>query len=571
MVLRHGWCISVGTHAHGCKIFSRESLIPLTQQPRDPRQRGSAAAAASDRASCLLPPSTLSAAGLGHCGPRPASCASACSGGNTSAAHSRTLMPDADLLVSSAGSSCHNGGETAAMPLTGGGSGVPVFVMLPLDTLLDSPAMPAAEFDAALVALAAAGAAGVMLDVWWGLCEPSPGVYDFSRVIALATRCADLGLAVQATMSFHQCGGNIGDSVTIPLPDWVLTAATREGLLFTDAAGWANPECLSLAADHVAFLPSAKGDDDAPRTAVQAYAAYVQAFVDVTAELITAGVITELQVGLGPCGELRYPSYPAGGGGWVFPGIGEFVCHDTRMRASLAAAAADGGHPSDWGVPPTDAGSYNDTPWAAPFFHRFGGWRSPRGRFFLTWYADALLRHGDDVLLAIRGVVPAGGRLALAVKVSGIHWWRMTASRAAEATSGYVSLPRDGWFGLTGGGAVDAYARLATLFHRHGVVFDFTCLEMWTWAQPVWAARCEPERLVRDAVDAAAAAGVPFAGENALERYDEAAYRQVEKAFKRVPAEGRYGFTLLRLGPALREAPHWAEFCAFVKRMRALA
>lgn len=482
-------------------------------------------------------------------------------------------MPSADVLVSGGGGGAPpGGGAAAAMPSTGtDGGGVPVFVMLPLDTLLDSPAMPAADLDAALVALAGAGGAGVMLDVWWGLCEPSPGAYDFSRVTALAGRAGGLGLTVQATMSFHQCGGNIGDSVTIPLPDWVLAAATREGLLYTDAAGWTNPECLSLTADHVAFLPSAGAADDAPpRTAVQAYAAYVRAFVDAAAELISAGVITELQVGLGPCGELRYPSYPAGGGGWVFPGIGEFVCHDAGMRASLAAAAAAAGRPPDWGVPPTDAGTYNDTPWAAPFFHRFGGWRSPRGRFFLTWYADALLRHGDDVLAAVRAVVPAGGRLALAVKVSGIHWWRMTASRAAEATSGYVSLPRNGWFGLTGSGGLDAYARLAALFRRHGVVFDFTCLEMWTWAQPVWTARCEPERLVRDAVDAAAAAGVPFAGENALERYDEAAYRQVEKAFRRVPAGGRYGFTLLRLGPALREAAHWAEFCTFVKRMRAL-
>ena len=33
--------------------------------------------------------------------------------------------------------------------------------------------------------------------------------------------------------------------------------------------------------------------------------------------------ITEIEVGLGPCGELRYPSYPQTQG-WVFPGIGEF-------------------------------------------------------------------------------------------------------------------------------------------------------------------------------------------------------------------------------------------------------
>lgn len=40
-------------------------------------------------------------------------------------------------------------------------------------------------------------------------------------------------------------------------------------------------------------------------------------------EFFDDGTITEIEVGLGPCGELRYPSYPETQG-WVFPGIGEF-------------------------------------------------------------------------------------------------------------------------------------------------------------------------------------------------------------------------------------------------------
>ena len=40
-------------------------------------------------------------------------------------------------------------------------------------------------------------------------------------------------------------------------------------------------------------------------------------------EFFDDGTITEIEVGLRPCGELRYPSYPETQG-WVFPGIGEF-------------------------------------------------------------------------------------------------------------------------------------------------------------------------------------------------------------------------------------------------------
>lgn len=35
------------------------------------------------------------------------------------------------------------------------------------------------------------------------------------------------------------------------------------------------------------------------------------------------GVISDIEIGLGPCGELRYPSCPTKNG-WRYPGIGEF-------------------------------------------------------------------------------------------------------------------------------------------------------------------------------------------------------------------------------------------------------
>lgn len=46
------------------------------------------------------------------------------------------------------------------------------------------------------------------------------------------------------------------------------------------------------------------------------------------------GLIIDIEVGLGPAGELRYPSY-ARNQGWVFPGIGEF---QVRMVFILACA-----------------------------------------------------------------------------------------------------------------------------------------------------------------------------------------------------------------------------------------
>lgn len=66
--------------------------------------------------------------------------------------------------------------------------------------------------------------------------------------------------------------------------------------------------------------------------------------------LLAGDVITEITVGLGPAGELRYPSYPEGDGRWRFPGVGEFQCFDRYMMASLRRAAEAVGHP-EWCAP----------------------------------------------------------------------------------------------------------------------------------------------------------------------------------------------------------------------------
>lgn len=56
---------------------------------------------------------------------------------------------------------------------------------------------------------------------------------------------------------------------------------------------------------------------------IQMYRDFMSSFKENMAEFIAKGVIIDIEVGLGPAGELRYPSYPQSLG-WVFPGIGEF-------------------------------------------------------------------------------------------------------------------------------------------------------------------------------------------------------------------------------------------------------
>lgn len=53
------------------------------------------------------------------------------------------------------------------------------------------------------------------------------------------------------------------------------------------------------------------------------YRDYMKSFRETMSDFLEDGTIIDIEVGLGPAGELRYPSYPETQG-WVFPGIGEF-------------------------------------------------------------------------------------------------------------------------------------------------------------------------------------------------------------------------------------------------------
>ncbi|XP_010263970.1 PREDICTED: beta-amylase 1, chloroplastic-like [Nelumbo nucifera] len=446
-------------------------------------------------------------------------------------------------------------GEVGAAQVKG--KGVPVYVMMPLDSVTMSNGVNKRKaMNASLMALKSAGVEGVMVDVWWGLVErDAPGVYNWGGYTELLQMAREHGLKVQAVMSFHQCGGNVGDSCTIPLPKWVVEEIDRDpDLAYKDQWGNRNYEFVSLGCDN---LPVLKG-----RTPVQCYTDFMQTFRDNFKHLL-GDTIVEIQVGMGPAGELRYPSYPEQNGTWRFPGIGAFQCFDKYMVNSLKAAAEAAGKP-EWGHSgPTDAGHYNNWPEDTQFFRRDGaGWNSPYGEFFLTWYSQLLLDHCEMMLSSADSIFQGTG-VKISVKIAGIHWHYGSRSHAPELTAGYYNTRfRDG------------YLPIARLLARHGAIFNFTCIEMRDYEQPQ-DARCAPEKLVRQVALATLEAGVPLAGENALPRYDEMAHEQILRAASLDLDDGNdsdgremCAFTYLRMSPDLFQADNWTRFVAFVKKMK---
>ncbi len=67
-----------------------------------------------------------------------------------------------------------------------------------------------------------------------------------------------------------------------------------------------------------------------------------------------------IQVGLGPAGELRYPSFPLVK--WAYPGPGTFQCFDNNLKASWARHCRDVLHKKEWENRLPDTKGYNTDP-----------------------------------------------------------------------------------------------------------------------------------------------------------------------------------------------------------------
>ncbi|TKY48774.1 Beta-amylase protein [Spatholobus suberectus] len=422
---------------------------------------------------------------------------------------------------------------------------VPVYVMLPLGVVTyDNVLQDRVRLENQLKELHAAGVDGVMVDVWWGIVESKgPRQYDWSSYRTLFQLVQDCKLKLQAIMSFHQCGGNVGDSVFIPLPKWVLDVGnSNPDIFYTNRKGVRIKECLSLGVDN---QPLFNG-----RTPIESFRDNMEDFLE-------SELMIDIEVGLGPAGELRYPSYTKNLG-WVFPGIGEFQCYDKYLKADFNEAAAKAGHP-EWELP-DNAGESNDMPESTEFFRSGGMYQTEKGKFFLTWYSNKLLTHGDEILDEANNVF-LGCKVKLAAKVAGIHWWYKTESHAAELTSGYYNLcHRDG------------YRPIARMLSRHNAILNFTCLEMRNHEQPA-EAHSGAQELV---LSGGWMENLDVAGENALARYDREAYNQMllnarPNGVNRwsPPTLKMYGVTYLRLSDELLQQTNFDIFKAFVRKMHA--
>ncbi|GKV10524.1 hypothetical protein SLEP1_g21873 [Rubroshorea leprosula] len=360
---------------------------------------------------------------------------------------------------------------------------------------------------------------GVIVDCWWGIVEAwNPQKYVWSGYRDLFNIIREFKLKLQVVMAFHEYGGTDSGDALISLPQWVLEIGKEnQDIFFTDREGRRNTECLSWGIDKERVLNG--------RTGIEVYFDLMRSFRTEFDHLFAEGLISAVEIGLGPFGELKYPSFSERMG-WRYPGIGEFQCYDKYLQQSLRKAAKLRGH-SFWARGPDNAGHYNSRPQETGFFCERGDYDSYYGRFFLSWYAQSLIDHADNVL-SLASLAFEDTKII--IKVPAVFWWYKTASHAAELTSGYYNPTNQ-----------DGYSPVFEALKKHSVTMKFMCSGLQVSSYDSDEGFADPEGLNWQVLNSAWDRGLSVAGENLLSCYDREGYmRIVEMAKPRNDPDHRY-------------------------------
>lgn len=344
-------------------------------------------------------------------------------------------------------------------------------------------------FDKQLAEAKKLGINSISTDVWWGLIEPRKGEFDFSYIDKLADHIEKAGLRWIPILSFHECGGNIGDTVNIPLPEWVwpevakqMPGGSVEAAKYKSEQGHTSDEYISLWADE---------------PAVKLYANVMEAFQKHYQN--RSDLITEINVSLGPAGEMRYPSYNSHDVDAGYPTRGALQAYSEPAKEAFRQYAITKygdleGVKKAWGF---NLSYENIAPPAEPkgFFERNDHHHMQYGQDFFDFYNQSLIDHGNRVMSKAQEIFSQKGApfagVDLGAKVPGVHWrvgrWEkdniVHGDRLAELAAGLIRTSRRDWQSDDAGRGYRPVLEMFRDLHKKNdsdtlICPSFTCLEL---------------------------------------------------------------------------------------------
>ena len=324
------------------------------------------------------------------------------------------------------------------------------------------------------------GVDAVTVDVWWGDVEKQgDNQFDWSYYDRIFSKIKAADLKIIPIMSFHQCGGNVGDDYNSYLPSWVWDKyygreykgriLDRDDLKYQSELGNISSEYLALWVDDLV-------KDE--------YIDFMNSFEDQYSEY--ANDFIELNISAGSSGELRYPSYnahdarnPYSG----FPNKGYLQCYSNLAQDDFRDSMLEkynnlAGVNRAWGTSLRDKSQITPPMDGESFFYDSSKpyLNSQYGRDFIEWYNKELVDHGRNMITyGQQAFDNEFSNIKIGIKIPGVHWQIKNTEypRTAEICTGLVNtdFSEENGYG---------YRPIIQMVKEFGgrVILHFTCLEM---------------------------------------------------------------------------------------------
>lgn len=415
------------------------------------------------------------------------------------------------------------------------------------------------EFESQLTTAKNMGIDAISVDVWWGDVEKNGDQsFNWTYYDTIFGKIRNAGLDIVPIMSFHQCGGNVGDDYTSYVPSWIwnhFSGVSANDLKYRSETGAYNSEYVSLWADDYV---------------VDEYVEFMNAFESRYGYM--ASDILEINISGGPAGELRYPSYNSHDWGG-YPNRGTLQCYGELAKSDFREWVMDkysylGAVNSAWGSSLSSSSQINPPDDPNYFFNSYDYKNTQYGKDLLDWYNQSLSDHGTRMINATNTAFNgAFDDVEIGMKIPGIHWTMGDPNRPrlAEMTAGLIPSSVNFNSSSTGHG----YENIVSTFDTsvRDVVLHFTCLEMGN--DNYAPAYSKAEDLVFWVAAEAASQGIVIKGENALAGgvTTDYGWNKIENALEYAAYTG---LTVLRLGNIVSGTGH-SRYSACINQFKPAA
>jgi len=321
------------------------------------------------------------------------------------------------------------------------------------------------KFEKSLIAIKSLGADAISTDIWWGLVEKEDNQFDWTHYQKISDLIIKHGLKWVPILSTHQCGGNVGDNCNIPIPSW-LWSKYHVDLRYKSEQGNFSTEVISSMATPIVLEEYR-----------DLYKSFKANFYN------KRNHIQEINISLGPAGELRYPSYNSHDHGSGYPSRGALQAYSPLAIDAFRDYIVDKYKNIDevnrrWGF---SLHSFDNVfPPNGNLFFANKEQTSNYGHDFYDWYSLNLRQHGQLLLGAAISEFRSMN-IKVGAKIPGVHWRLAPGSdRLAEMNAGLINSRQYTWSDDFGHGYEETIKLFSTIkrdLSFEGLVLHFTCLE----------------------------------------------------------------------------------------------